>query len=97
MMLNISIKYQRVVIIMLLILILLFSFSQKREKWVITKVISTFLQVGVAKPVNINLKDDEKFYLGKNIYIQDSPLFFSKELKGSDSYADTVLCSSANA
>lgn len=77
-----------------MILVLLIPFvvlSQGKQKWVITKVVNTNLQLGVANPVDIDFKAQEKLFIGNAIYIQGKMLFFSKALKKSESYADTVF------
>lgn len=69
-------------------------FSQNRQEWVITKIINTFLQVGVAVPEKLDMKKIAKEYLGKSIHIQNNQLFLPSELKNSNSYADTIFIKS---
>lgn len=66
------------------------SFCQNRQEWKIVKIVNTFLQVGVAEPIDIDFKSAQKMYLRKRIYIHDSLLFFSKYLHSSDIFTDTV-------
>lgn len=66
-------------------------FSQSRQKWIIKKAINTNLELGSPKPAITDFQDEAKFYVGRAVYIQDSLLFFDKQLKNSNSYSDTIF------
>lgn len=65
------------------------SFCQSWQKWVVTKVVNTHLELGVKEP-STYIGDLEKLYKGKAVYISDKWLFFSRALKAYGSYVDTV-------
>jgi hypothetical protein len=67
------------------------AYSQNRERWVVKDAVTTFLQIGVADPVETNFAEQRKICLGKYVYRKGSRLFFSKSLKKSEYYEDTIF------